>query len=128
MLAPVVNRTKLKDVEQSKVQLVCNKNITVNGHSDLSDSSDHSDNINSADNVNQSNRKHANDSTFEQTEYHNTQNKLEERHTISTVQTVQIPGGSEVRTVQTVELRKITTNGTTDQHHPTKLPNRNHEE
>ena len=130
VLAPVDNRTKLKDVEQSKVLPVCDKNSTVNGHdSDSSDSSDHTDNINSADNVNQSNcNNHTHDSMFEKTEYHNTQNKLEERHTISTVQTVQIPGGSEVRTVQTVELRKITTNGTADQHQPTNLQNRNHEE
>ena len=54
----------------------------------------------------------------------NRKNRLEERHTISTVQTLQIPGGSEVRTVQTVELRKITTNGA---HHTNGFKNHSHE-
>ena len=83
-----------------------------NDHSHSSDLVNHADCKSHADNANSSNHKHMNGSAFEKAEFHNKMNKLEERHTISTMQTVQIPGGSELRTVQTVELRKITTKGT----------------
>lgn len=93
--------------------------------SNASDHDDHTDHKDHADNGTRSNKhKHMNGSAFEKTEFHNKMNKLEERHTISTVQTLQIPGGSEVRTVQTVELRKITTNGTQQ----ATFKNHNHEE
>ena len=96
-------------------------------HSDSSDLANHTDHKSHGDNDNHSdssNHKHMNGSVFEKAEFHNKMNKLEERHTISTVQTVQIPGGSEVKTVQTVELRKITTNGTQQ----ATFQNRNNEE
>jgi hypothetical protein len=75
----------------------------------LGDQKSHADHSNSSD------HKHMNGSAFEKTEFHNKMNKLEERHKFSTTKTVQIPGGSEVKTVKTVELRKITTNGTQQQ-------------
>ena len=80
----------------------------------IADSSDHIDrndhvHENGVDNANHTEPSDAFGSGDE--ELLNRKNRLEERHTISTVQTLQIPGGSEVRTVQTVELRKITTNG-----------------
>lgn len=99
----------------------------VSDHKHSSDLANHEDCKSHADNDNHSNsgdHKHMNGSAFEKAEFHNKMNKLEERHTISTVQTVQIPGGSEVRTVQTVELRKITTNGTQQ----ATFKNHNHEE
>lgn len=86
-----------------------------NDASDSSDLDNHTDHKSHTDNDNCSdsnNHKHMNGSAFEKAEFHNKMNKLEERHRISTVQTVQIPGGSEVRTVRMVELHKITTNGT----------------
>ena len=91
------------------------------GHADKIDSNNVSDHNDSNDHAN---HKHMNGSAFEKAEFHNKMNKLEERHTISTVQTLQIPGGSEVRTVQTVELCKITTNGTQQ----ATFQNQNHED
>ncbi len=94
------------------------------GKVDFSDANDHklsSDLVNlgdhksHADHSNSSDHKHMNGSAFEKTEFHNKMNKLEERHKFSTTKTVQIPGGSEVKTIETVELRKITTNGTKQQ-------------
>ena len=96
-------------------------------HKHSSDLANHEDCKSHTDDDNHSNsndHKHMNGSAFEKAEFHNKMNKLEERHTISTVQTVQIPGGSAVRTVQTVELRKITTNGTQQ----ATFKNHNHEE
>ena len=82
------------------------------GSSDLANHTDHKSHADDDNHSNSSNYKHMNGSAFEKAEFHNKMNKLEERHTISTMQTMQIPGGSELRTVQTVELRKITTKGT----------------
>ena len=125
---PVVRRSKEEDVELIKTQPLLNGNaVAVNGHGDSNDLNDDTDHVNTTDHVNHtdhtSSHKHA---SSEKTENHNTKNKLEERHMISTVQTVKIPGGSEVRTVQTVELRKVTINGTTQQ--PANVQDQNREE
>lgn len=140
-------------IEVAKEQPLCNGSADLNEHCDHTDhvnQTDHVDQMNCTDVVRHhtdhdnsdpcnhadpsgnhsdpcnhtdpSDHNHVNGSAFE---FHNTKNKLEETHTISTVQTVQIPGVSEVRTVQTVELRKITTNGTQQS---ANFENHNHEE
>ena len=129
---PAVKKSRGKDLEPLiKEQPLCNGTTDIIEHSD---SVEHTDHVNHSDQNNYidhndsdpaTNHEHVNGSTFEKAEFHNAKNKSEERHMISTVQTVQIPGVSEVRTVQTVELRKITTNGAQQS---ATFQNQNHEE